>query len=1353
METNKCIWDDFTNKYSLSKTLRFELKPIGIDGKQLSQEDATKVFTQIIEQDKKIKEAYIVLKPILDRIHEQVINLSLNSEDAKKIDFLRYYERYSDKRELKSAEDTLRREIVKTFNVGVKSIKEKAGKDNKGKQILKEEGIKCLTEAGILKYIERNIKDFISDKLTEKELKDHLEVFNKFFGYFLGYNQNRKNYYVTEEKATAVATRIVRDNLPKFCDNCIQFSFYKIIKKKDKDKTNEVSSRKDEYLNVYQFLKDSHKTTKIKDAETNQMIEAEPIDKKLFDISTFSECMSQSGIEKYNKIIGHYNLLLNLYNQARKGEKDFKKLNQFKTLYKQIGCGKKKVLFDSLKYDTPEEQKKANEELDKILNLKEILVIISDVGKKYFKQDSDGTDSVTIIHFINWLKENENWDGVYWSKGAVDKISNQYLTNWNEIQNQIKEYLQGKDKALKEKCHTIATFDKIKDQLKINDAVELSVLFEILDTNKDKDWKDYFFKKSILDNDVYLKLINENLPPSKNLINLICEDMKISAEKFYELSKNILEITDYKKDENKLKIKDWLELAKQVVWHIKDFEVKENKVKGNPINSEFSNMITILLHTDDIKWFDWYDVVRNYLTKKPQDDAKKNKLKLNFKNAHLLGGLSDGEEKNKGAVIIRNNKKYYLGLLIKSSIFDTSLENNHMYNNTSENTGRVIIKNLGFKTLAGKGFKSKFGESYGEIGKRNPMEAVEKLQIFLREHATYIVDYPLLKEVVNKKYTTKKEFDKRIKEILIESYQCYFKPINWNNVLQNIMFKNLYLFEIYSKDFSEIKGEKSRNSKVNLQTIYWEHIFQKNSNIQLCGGGELFFRNKAIEDGKIIIHSANQPIQRRIGRKTESRFSHSIIKDKRFTMEKFFLHIPIMLNYQTTVSSFINSKVNLGLYSEMNNTINNVFTQTNNVKFLGIDRGEKHLIYYSLVDINGNILAQDDFDEINNKNYLCAINEAIKIGREKQENWQQKGNIKNLKDGYMSLVIHEIIQKIKDQNNGIFTPTYIVLENLNKGFKRSRQKFEQQVYQKFELALAKKLNYLVDKTVIIPEIGSISNALQLTPPVANYQDIENKKQVGVMLYTRAQYTSITDPVTGWRKTIYITGNDEDIKKQIFENFSNIMMDENGDYFFEYIDKNTKKWKLWSSKDGCGLERYRTKHNKDKNEIIILPYNPKEMLDKLFAEFDLKKSLLDQLKNGVVLSKIDNDKSAWKSLCFVIDIIQQIRNNGNLKKKQDDNFLLSPIRNEQGEHFDSRITYQPIMPKDADANGAYNIARKGIIMYEHIKQWIKEDNQKDKKYSDLDLFISDNEWDLWLCDKDIWKKKLPIFASRKSKLEE
>ena len=128
-----------------------------------------------------------------------------------------------------------------------------------------------------------------------------------------------------------------------------------------------------------------------------------------------------------------------------------------------------------------------------------------------------------------------------------------------------------------------------------------------------------------------------------------------------------------------------------------------------------------------------------------------------------------------------------------------------------------------------------------------------------------------------------------------------------------------------------------------------------------------------------------------------------------------------------------------------------------------------------------------------------------------------------------------------------------------------------------------------------------------------------------------------------------------------------------------------------------------------------------------------------------LCKISTRKeTAWDSLRYVIDTIQHIRNTGKIEK--DSNFLYSPVRDENGIHFDTRDHDNTDLPADADANGAYNIARKGIIMDAHIKQWKKDGEKK----SDLDLFVSDEEWDLWLLDKDKWNQKLSFFASRSAK---
>ena len=165
----------------------------------------------------------------------------------------------------------------------------------------------------------------------------------------------------------------------------------------------------------------------------------------------------------------------------------------------------------------------------------------------------------------------------------------------------------------------------------------------------------------------------------------------------------------------------------------------------------------------------------------------------------------------------------------------------------------------------------------------------------------------------------------------------------------------------------------------------------------------------------------------------------------------------------------------------------------------------------------------------------------------------------------------------------------------------------------------------------------------------------------------------------------------------------------------------------------------------------------EILDTLFSGFDKNMSFKEQIEKGVELKKIDGrSETAWQSLRYALDLIQQIRNSGE-KNSKDDNFLFSPVRNENGEHFD---THNPANNGDlseivdADSNGAYNIARKGLIMDAHIKHWIEKGRPKTKKDGkdvlDLDLFISDEEWDLWLLDREQWRKELSTFVLRSAK---
>ena len=64
------------------------------------------------------------------------------------------------------------------------------------------------------------------------------------------------------------------------------------------------------------------------------------------------------------------------------------------------------------------------------------------------------------------------------------------------------------------------------------------------------------------------------------------------------------------------------------------------------------------------------------------------------------------------------------------------------------------------------------------------------------------------------------------------------------------------------------------------------------------------------------------------------------------------------------------------------------------------------------------------------------------------------------------------------------------------------------------------------------------------------------------------------------------------------------------------------------------------------------------------------------------------------------------------------YLVSPVADENGTFYDSR-TCGNHMPQNADANGAFNIARKGLMMVEQIQQ------AKDLKKIKFDL--SNKSW--------------------------
>lgn len=107
---------DFTGLYQVSKTLRFELIPVGETLRHIEEKG-------IIEADTKLAESYQLMKETIDDFHKDFIDRALTG--VKLHGLAEYYalytaageerqgKKYTDR--IEKAKETLRKEIVKSF--------------------------------------------------------------------------------------------------------------------------------------------------------------------------------------------------------------------------------------------------------------------------------------------------------------------------------------------------------------------------------------------------------------------------------------------------------------------------------------------------------------------------------------------------------------------------------------------------------------------------------------------------------------------------------------------------------------------------------------------------------------------------------------------------------------------------------------------------------------------------------------------------------------------------------------------------------------------------------------------------------------------------------------------------------------------------------------------------------------------------------------------------------------------------------------------------------------------------------------------------------------------------------------
>lgn len=1084
--------------------------------------------------------------------------------------------------------------------------------------------------------IQKHLPEFVESEEEKKMVAN----FSKFTTYFTGFYENRKNMYSDEEKSTAIAYRLIHENLPLFLDN--MRSFRKIAESEVGEQFANIEVRFEEYLNVEHLA-------------------------EMFELDYFSDTLTQEQIAVYNSVIGGRTLddgtkiqgineYVNLYNQQHKEAR----LPLLKPLYKMILSDRVALSWlPENPFESDEEMVEAIKEMCQ--SLKEVLM--GNDGLRNLLLNIDLYD-IEHIYIANDL-------------GLTD-ISQQMFGQYDVYASAIKQKLrQGVKQSPKERREP-ELFEE-----RINRLYKSTKSFSIADLNSHTDAnhtiESYFKQLGAYDREGEQR---DNLFTQIEMAQIAATD--ILAGKHGNISQSDKEIAI---------LKGLLDAYKSLQHFVKPLLGHGDEAdKDNEFDAKLREAWNALDIVTPL-----YNKVRNWLTRKPYSVEK---IKLNFENAQLLGGWDVNKEPDCTSVLLRKDGFYYLAIMDKKS--------NHAFDSDELPCDGKCYEKIDYKLLPGANkMLPKVFFSKSRIDEFAPSKEIveaykngthKKGKDFNLAHCRRLIDF--FKRSITKHEDWKnfpfvfsptesyEDISGFYREVEQQGYMLSFRKVSESFINQLVDEGKLYLFKIWNKDFSEYS-----KGMPNMHTLYWKMLFNEqnlaDTVYKLNGQAEVFYRKRSLDMADTTVHRASQPLVNKnaLNKKRHSTFDYDIVKDRRYTVDKFQFHVPMTMNFKAVGRDNINSEV---LNIIRNGGIKHI---------IGIDRGERHLLYLSLIDLKGNIVKQMTLNDIVNEyngntyatNYRDLLAEREGNRTEARRNWKKIENIKEIKQGYLSQVVH-IISKMMVEYDAI-----VVLEDLNMGFMRGRQKIERSVYEQFEKMLIDKLNYYVDKQKRIDEAGGLLHALQLTSKFESFKKLG--KQSGCLFYIPAWNTSKIDPVTGFVNLFDTRYVNADKAREFFSKFDSIRYNDAKNWFefaFDYNEftekaKDTRtRWTLCTWGTRIRTFRNPAKLNQWDNEEVVLT----DVFKKAFDEAGI--DIHSNLKEAICTL---TEKKHLESLMHLMKLLLQMRN--SITNSEID-YLLSPVADENGHFYDSR-TCDDTLPKDADANGAYNIARKGLWAIRTIQE--------------------------------------------------
>lgn len=1092
------------------------------------------------------------------------------------------------------------------------------------------------------------VKEILPGETLSAEEAAAAERMKKYTTFMRPYFTIRNRIYNAEEKGFTIPARVVDENLPTHLRNVKRFA---LLPEDEREK-----------------LAPLFKAVSGKMAWAYELPD-------VFTVSAASCLSAQSAIDAYNALIGGIaledgsriqgiNEIINLHNQAASKKEGSGKLPKLEQLKKQILSDR-----ESLSW-LPEEFENDREVLDALAKLEKELHDIVPVSK--ILDTTNSADRGAL--FINMAK--------------LSDFSHAFTGRWDEFERCIKEALKTQNPPSKREKENNYN-ERINKLYKKMSDISVKELFDIAEQYRTTDPTTAQLQKQFSIVDYVYGFIIGPLVEAEADFNAMMDYIGSMGE-----SDKLGQTRHDEKENARTYIRTWLDDLMDARRAAEVFTTGNGTATPDPA---FYESVVEPLGAFADKLVPLYNRIRNYLTRKPYSTDK---TRLYFGTPTLLDGWDRNKEKDSRGILLQDGKDKYLAILPAGA--KKLFEDEKAYDESSD-LKRMSLKFLPgpFKMLPKVGFSSKgipfYKPSQEVLDLYNGPKAVRE---YTPDEVALMVDYYKHLLTANPEWTdirfelkptaeyaTLNEF---FEDIDRQGYSISWKGVSRPFIERAVERGELYLFRLDCMDMSEHHYGNDSNPKAILDEAFSERNAVDTA-VRIAGKAAIYYRKASLQAH--VTHPRNVPIRNKNPRSRNATrtLPYDLIKDRRFTEDQFNLHIAVLLGPDNNKKG--ENNVNAGVME--------IIKANPGMYVLGINRGERNLLSIAVTAPDGRIVEQRHLNVFDNFDYREKLASVEAERQEARRDWNAITDIKNIKKGYLSRAVGEVVRLVKKYD------CVIALENLDMEFKRGRQQFEKNVYQQFERDLINRLALLMDKN----DPDRTRTTLQLASRGKTPEQRTRFPQNGIVFFMNPAWITKTDPLTGFVNRLNTFYTSIEKTQQLLEAFDSFRyLPEEGMFALTFRygrispDKKTGNDRTWT----VYTHGRRSKENRETHVIESL-----DATMEMEAAFIAEKI---EYKDGAELLPRMKECSASFYRAFLEALRLTLQNTVYDGKELK---IVSCTKDADGKFFESDENAVAMgLPGDADINAAWNIARKCHMVLRNIRE---AESNKPR------MIVDDDEW--------------------------